>query len=95
MRFPDTPIMKRTFDLFKYPPLNTGDIQVNNKKIPFYFDNKDGNGFMLYNGKRFRINELGAARASTNGDPFNDLSIGVDLPYVRGKHGSCSVPCHL
>jgi hypothetical protein len=97
MRFPETKIMKRTFDLFEYGPLNSGNISVSDHLIEFHFHQpgpkEDQNGFKLYNGKRWRINKLEAAQEeaiarSLSGDPFHDpfddFMIGVPAPYLKG-----------
>ncbi|KII90226.1 hypothetical protein PLICRDRAFT_584478 [Plicaturopsis crispa FD-325 SS-3] len=82
MRFPETPIMTRLFKLFNYEKLNTGDIQVQKKLIPYYFDAKDGNGVYDYNGHRLREDEIPTAQ-KYNPDPFDIQSLRVDSIYIK------------
>lgn len=48
MRFPKTAAMQRVFNLFDYAPLNTPDIDLGSKVIPFIFQNDQT--FLSYNG---------------------------------------------
>jgi len=79
MRFPETPIMKRLFDLFKYDKLKAPDgKQINEKLIEYYFDCRDGNGIQYYNGRRKRKNAT-----SEDADFFRAKEVGVGDVYIK------------
>jgi hypothetical protein len=82
MRFPKIETMRRLFNLFEYPPLNAGDIQLKAKLVPFH--HASGNAFLSYNGVTVRKN------AVHSGDPFNAAQVIQDTdpdPYISvGTH---------
>jgi hypothetical protein len=80
MRFPKINSMQRVFDLFDYPPLNTGDIALKSKLKPFYFvGGGNNNTFYSYNDVTVRQN------AMPSGDPFKADQVIQDVdsdPYI-------------
>jgi len=79
MRFPETPIMKRVFDLFKYDKLKAPDgVQIDKKRIEYFFDCKDKNGIQYYNGRRKRLNA-----ETVDPDFFMAAEVGVDDVYIK------------
>ena len=77
MRFSKIDAMRRLFNLFEYPPLNDGDIQLKEKLILFHHASE--NAFSSYNGVTFRQN------AVPSGDPFRAAQVIQDTdpdPYV-------------
>jgi hypothetical protein len=74
MRFPDTPFMKRTFDLARNRGLNV-------KLIPYIMQMVDPpNTFLFFNNSRINNQQ------SVTGDPFNVTSY-VDEPDLRTPQG--------
>jgi hypothetical protein len=67
--------MTRLFNLFSYPPLNTGNFQLNDSLVRYYYDSKDNNAFLFFNNVRARQN-----------GPDNDFraeKLGIDPVYIE------------
>ncbi|KAF4601469.1 hypothetical protein EYR38_006122 [Pleurotus pulmonarius] len=76
MRFPDTPVMTRLFNLFRYAPLNRGDFQLFSKLKDYYFKDAKGNNLLYYNDVRKRQN------SGPSGDDFLWSRLGVGHEYL-------------
>ena len=77
MRYPKTDTMRRLFNLFEYPPLNAGEIQLKAKLIPLH--NASQNALFSYNGVTVRQD------AVPRGDPFKASEVIQDTdpdPYI-------------
>jgi hypothetical protein len=92
MRFPDNPVMTRTFDLFSNLGMEVTDLRTNPNAplgsiIPYYMQNDDPYQFepWCYNG----INHWGSYAEintqSTNRDPFN-MSTHGEIPIDIRRH---------
>ena len=80
MRFPKTESMRRVFHLFKYPPLNTGDIQLNAKVKEYRFS--CDNALLSYNGATVRRSDF----AGEDSDIFSCSERILDTdpkPYIK------------
>ncbi|KIO34440.1 hypothetical protein M407DRAFT_64242 [Tulasnella calospora MUT 4182] len=88
MRFPDEPIMKRLFHLFRCHQLNSNGLDVASRLIKQYSKADEENTFLDFNGYRTRLSqvEVDSFGFLATGVPKQDLERGVD-DILRGALG--------
>ncbi|KAI0800655.1 hypothetical protein C8Q74DRAFT_1191398 [Fomes fomentarius] len=80
MRFPEIISMKRVFHLFKYQPLNEGNLQLRQKLRPYYFAHQ--NALMSYNGETLQQSQV-------TSESFQPQAVIRDVdptPYIRAGY---------
>jgi len=71
-------IAKRFDKLTKYPPLNTGGINLEKRLIPYHMQSVEKNSYLFYNDVRHRANLV------PSGDAFRAKEL--DVPHLSCFH---------